>query len=42
VDTDNLDYVRDPKDLKLVESRIRQALRLVPFQPELPLNLEDN
>jgi deoxyguanosine kinase len=42
LDTNNLDYIRDPNALKLVENRIRQALRLVPFQPELPLNLEDN
>jgi deoxyguanosine kinase len=37
IDTDRLDYVSDPDDLKSVENRIRQALRLVPFQPELPL-----
>jgi deoxyguanosine kinase len=37
IDTDHLDYVRNPGDLKSVENRLRQALRLVPFQPELPL-----
>jgi deoxyguanosine kinase len=37
IDTDDLDYVRSPEDLKSVENRLRQALRLVPFQPELPL-----
>ena len=37
IDTDNLDYVRDPEALKFVENRIRQTLRLPPFQQELPL-----
>lgn len=37
IDTNDLDYVRRAEDLKWVESRIRQALRLAPFQPELPL-----
>ena len=37
IDTDQLDYVRNPEHLKVVENRVRQALRLVPFQPELPL-----
>jgi deoxyguanosine kinase len=39
LDTDNLDYVRRPEDLKLVEFKIRQALRLAPFQPELPFSM---
>ncbi len=42
VDTDELDYVRNPELLKLVENRIRQALRLTPFQPELPLGLAED
>ena len=42
LDTNHLDYVRSPEDLKQVENRIRQALRLIPFQPELPLNLQDS
>ena len=37
IDTDKLDYVRNPEALKFVEDRIRQALRLPPFQQELPL-----
>ncbi len=37
IDTNQLDYVRNPDDLKQVEDRIRQALKLVPFQGELPL-----
>ena len=39
VDTNQLDYVRHPEDLKQVEQRIRQALRLLPFQAELPLKI---
>ncbi len=37
IDTDILDYVRNPEALKFVENRIRQTLRLPPFQQELPL-----
>jgi deoxyguanosine kinase len=37
VDSDELDYVRRTEDLKAVEERIRQALKLSPFQAELPL-----
>ena len=36
IDTNDLDYVRNPEDLKSVADRIRQALKLSPFQPELP------
>jgi len=39
LDTNQLDYVRRQEDLALVENRLRQALMLTPFQPELPLNL---
>ncbi len=42
VDTDELDYIRNPELLKLVENRIRQALKLTPFQPELPLDLGED
>jgi deoxyguanosine kinase len=38
IDTNQLNYVREPTDLKLIETRIRQALKMVPFQPELPLD----
>lgn len=38
IDTNNLDFVRNGDNLELVENRIRQALRLSPFQAELPLN----
>jgi deoxyguanosine kinase len=40
IDTDNINYIRNSKDLQSVESRIRQALRLSPFQPELPLGVD--
>ncbi len=41
LDTNHLDYVRHPEDLKLVENRIRQVLRLSPFQAELPLPYQE-
>ncbi len=37
LDTNELDYVRKAEDLHLVEDRIRQALRQVPFQATLPI-----
>lgn len=37
IDTNNLNFVSNPEHLHLIENRIRQALRLAPFQPELPL-----
>jgi deoxyguanosine kinase len=37
IDFESLDTVRNTNDLNLVENRIRQALLLAPFQPELPL-----
>lgn len=37
IDSNDLDYVRYPEDLRWIENRIRQALQLAPFQPELPL-----
>ncbi len=40
IDTNNLDYVRQPESLRWVENRIRQALKLSPFQAELPLSLQ--
>jgi deoxyguanosine kinase len=39
IETDQQDYIRDPEQLKWVENRIRQALKMAPFQPELPLEL---
>ena len=37
IDTNRLNYISRSEDLKWIESRIRQALRLAPFQEELPL-----
>lgn len=37
IDTNNLDIVRNPEHLKLIENRIRQSLNLPPFQQTLPL-----
>jgi deoxyguanosine kinase len=37
VDTDQLDYVKNQEHLKAVEERLRQALKLPPFQQSLPL-----
>lgn len=41
IDTNNLNYVQYPDDLRWVENRIRQALQLPPFQPELPLPIHE-
>jgi deoxyguanosine kinase len=38
LDTNDLDFVRNPEHLQLVEEQIRRALKLVPFQSELPLD----
>jgi deoxyguanosine kinase len=37
IDTNDIDIVRSRQDLDGVEDRIRQALKLVPFQAEMPL-----
>ncbi len=37
LDCNDLDYVHHENDLTSIENRIRQALQLPPFQPELPL-----
>ncbi len=39
IETDELDYVRHLEDLKYIENRIRQSLKLSPFQSELPLDI---
>jgi deoxyguanosine kinase len=41
-ETDQLDFVHDPSQLKYVENRIRQTLRMTPFQTELPLEMVEN
>lgn len=39
IDTNALDYVHRDEDLKWTENRIRQALKMGPFQPELPMEV---
>lgn len=38
LDTNELDYISRPEDLKLVENSIRQALQMPPYQPAFPLD----
>ena len=35
IETDELNYVRNPGDLRWIENRIRQELKVAPFQPKL-------
>ena len=37
IDSNSRDFVRREEDLDWIETRIRQALHLAPFQPELPI-----
>lgn len=37
IDSSQLNFVLNPQDLKWIENRIRQTLKLAPFQAELPL-----
>ncbi|HJW27918.1 MAG TPA: deoxynucleoside kinase, partial [Saprospiraceae bacterium] len=37
LDTNELDYIRRAEDLRLVETKIRQSLKQVPFQATLPI-----
>jgi deoxyguanosine kinase len=39
INTNHLDYVRNPDDLEAVNQRIRQALKMAPFQESLPIDL---
>ncbi len=39
INSNELNYVQNPKDLALVANRIREALRLAPFQESLPIDL---
>jgi len=39
MDTNNLDYVRSADDLEWVADRIRQTLKMPPYQTELPLTM---
>ncbi len=38
IDTNPLNIIQNPEHLKLIENRIREALKLNPFQPSLPLD----
>jgi len=38
IDTNDLNIVSRPEDLAYVENRIRQTLRLAPYQESLPLS----
>lgn len=40
MDTNEMDYVRSLEELSRIENRIRQALKMPPFQAELPLSSE--
>jgi len=37
VESSGIDFVGNPEDLKIIDLKIRQALEMAPFQPELPL-----
>jgi deoxyguanosine kinase len=39
IDTNHLDFVHWPGDLQRVENRIRQTMKITPFQSEFPLDL---
>ncbi len=38
IDTDNLNYISRQEDLAFVENRIRQSLKMSPYQESLPLS----
>jgi deoxyguanosine kinase len=40
IDTNDLNYIAKPEDLKWVENRIRQTLKMTPFQSELQLDIQ--
>ncbi len=40
IDTDDLNYIAKPDDLKWVENRIRKRMDLPPYQEQLPLEIE--
>ena len=37
IETDHLNFIEDPADLEFIINRIKQALRLAPYQQSLPL-----
>ena len=38
IDTDDLNFVERPQDLDFIHNRIREELRLAPYQPQLPIH----
>jgi deoxyguanosine kinase len=40
IDTNELNYIANPDDLNWVANRIRQKLKMPPYQEQLPLNIE--
>ncbi|MBP9041736.1 MAG: deoxynucleoside kinase [Anaerolineaceae bacterium] len=38
IETDELDFVNRPQDLDLINNRIREELRMAPYQPKLPIS----
>jgi deoxyguanosine kinase len=38
IETDQLDFIKNPEHLKWVEDKIRQSMRLPPYQQELPFD----
>jgi len=41
IDSNELDFVHNEDDLQWIENRIRQRMLMPPFQPELPIGVED-
>jgi len=39
INTNQLDFVRNPDDLEFVDQQIRQTLKMAPFQESLPIEL---
>lgn len=37
IDTNHINIVQNPEDLKMVENKIRETLGIAPFQPSLPM-----
>lgn len=38
IETDDLDFVNRPQDLEFINNRIREELRMAPYQPKLPIS----
>jgi deoxyadenosine/deoxycytidine kinase len=42
IDSSAIDFVANGKDLASIEKRVRQALEIPPFQPQLPFQVSAN